>query len=236
MTVNHLMKAGRRPARRTAAAVGAAGLLLTLAACSHSSKSSASVSSVNPTNAATATASPPAASSSASGKPGGSAAPSPSKSGATGSAPSGGVEAPSTPAAAKQCELTTAADVSAAFGGKVSQQTVSTSGIGSPLCNFVLNSSSAGASVNVTVSTHAPVTAQTFANTKADAIKSGSSSVTGVGDNAYYTSSVNTLQFIRHQTGGYVQVQTMHGTGPTINANAVRAGAITLGKSIVAAL
>jgi hypothetical protein len=149
--------------------------------------------------------------------------------------PSGGVEAPPSQGDSP-CAIASAAAVTAAFGGKVAAVTTSTTGTGSPLCRFVLDNSRVGASLTVSVSTHRPVSASSFNDGKALALKSGATAVSGVGDSAYYTQSAATLQFIRGTTGGFVAGTLPHGTGSARTAAAMRSGTVALGTSITSHL
>lgn len=128
--------------------------------------------------------------------------------------------------------MTSTTAVAAAFAAKVAHETVTVTGIGSPLCQFTLVKGSAGAfgAVSATVVAKYPASAFT------QSLKSspGAEGVSGLGSGAFYVPKSTTLKVlfkgsaITLQYSGYLAGDTQP------SGAAIRAALITLAEGYVA--
>jgi hypothetical protein len=136
------------------------------------------------------------------------------------------------------CTLVPSAQVTKTLGGKVDGVTVTTTPIGNPACIFVLERFNGGGSVSVTVTTRGSASATLFKQTKASAIEHGSVSVAGVGENAYYNSAANDLQFYARGFAGAISGAPRQASSPNtkIDGARLKADLIALSQAVVAQL
>ena len=144
-----------------------------------------------------------------------------------------GAEA-ATGGAVGQCKITSSPDVASAFGGKVGTETAGTSGIGNPICRFTLAKSNAGAPGTVSVTLNASASATEFAQLKKQT--QGGTSLSGVGDNAFYVSNTATLQFLKGHSAVVMQANIRVPGGMPPKPVQVRADSVALAKAIAANL
>lgn len=115
---------------------------------------------------------------------------------------SGGIEG-GTGKPGEKCQVTSSVAVAAAFAAKVASETVTVSGIGSPLCKFTLTKSGAGAIGGLSASVIAKYPATAFAQSKKSS--PGAQTVTGLGSSAFYVPKTSTLKVL--VTGSAVTLQ-----------------------------
>jgi hypothetical protein len=123
-----------------------------------------------------------------------------------------------------------------AFGGRIAKESVVTTGTGSALCTFSVAKTRFGSNVSVSVSLHQRLSAAAFEQGKSQALKDGAVSVSGVGDDAYFSARTQTLQFMRGSTGGSIRVTvepTRNGGG---TSGAIDTDIIKLGQIVAAHL
>lgn len=147
-------------------------------------------------------------------------------------APSG-AEGASTVAAAP-CPLASAATVTAAFGGRIATQNISTTGKTGQQCQFTLANSNLGPGVTLYLSRNSPITASAFAATKKTALAHGSEAVSGVGQDAYYTASAHTLQYFGGGAAGGYGVTSTNPAALSSLGGQVKADLIALAKRAIA--
>ena len=133
-----------------------------------------------------------------------------------------------------QCELTSAANVASAFGGRVGRETAATSGIGNPLCQFELTGSNTGVPGKVSVTIDASASPATFAKSKQQL--AGAATVSGVGDAAFYLPGTATLHFLKGRNAGVIQADFRMPHGMPRNPSQVQADSIVLAKVMAAHL
>jgi hypothetical protein len=104
-----------------------------------------------------------------------------------------------------------------------------TSATGKPLCTFTLSTTSIGARATVITSMDSASSPSQFASARRSTV--GTTSVTGVGDAAFYVGATSTLQFLDGKSAVVVQAQFAVKAG-TKYAARIKANLITLGQSI----
>jgi len=116
----------------------------------------------------------------------------------------------------------------------VGSETAKTSGIGNPLCQFALTGSNAGVPGSVSVTIDASVATATFVKTKQQL--AGATTVSGVGDAAFYLPVTATLHFLKGRNAGVIQADFRMPHGMPRNPSQVQADSIVLAKAIAASL
>jgi hypothetical protein len=116
----------------------------------------------------------------------------------------------------------------------VGSETAKTSGIGNPLCQFVLTGSNTGVAGNVSVTIDASVSPATFVKTKQQ--MAGATTVSGVGDAAFYLPGTATLHFLKGRNAGVIQADFRMPHGMPPKPSQVQADSIVLAKAIAADL
>jgi hypothetical protein len=217
MTLSRAPVGARRNRGRRAIAVTLA--VLALAACT-------SGSSGQPTGSGGARASSaPAGSATASQPAGGNSG------SAAASSPAGGVEG-ATGSPAEKCPVTSSAAVAAAFTAKVTGETVSTSGIGSPLCQFKLTKDKSGAFGGLSATAVANYPAAAFAQSNKSS--PGAQPVTGLGNSAFYVPKNATLKVLVGSTAITLQYTGYLAGAAQPSPDQVRAALISLAKGYLA--
>lgn len=199
------------------------GALLLVAACTSGQRGATGPRSS--VGGPTALGSAPVTSSSSappSSKPAGSATAAPSQ--------SGGVEGAST-APGEKCQVTSTAAVAAAFGAKVTHENVTTSGIGSPLCEFTL-AKSAGAFGGLSASAIAKYPASAFAQSKRSS--PGAQTVVGLGSSAFYIPKTSTLKVLDSSAALTLQYSGYLAGNTQPSPAQVRAALISLARGYLA--
>ena len=141
----------------------------------------------------------------------------------------------STAAAKGPCSLATTDQIAAAFGGTVSSGGADPADPGGKRCTWqVSGASNLGQDGTVSIFYFAVQSRSAF-----DTAKSGLSSVTtsvaGVGDDAFYMTSTGALQFVKGDT--VLTVQGVFGSGSRrADVTAVQADVTALAKTVAAAL
>lgn len=109
-----------------------------------------------------------------------------------------------------------------------------TSGIGNPLCQFVLTGSNTGIPGKVSVTIDASITPAIFVKTKQQ--MAGATTVSGVGDAAFYLPTTSTLHFLKGRNAGIIQADFRMPHGMPRNPSQVQADSIVLAKAMAAHL
>ncbi|MGI8665366.1 MAG: hypothetical protein ACR2N4_04965 [Jatrophihabitans sp.] len=205
------------------AGIAAISSLVLLASCSSGHHRAASGASGSPTAGTSGTV----ASSTPAGPSGGSgtAKPTPTPSSF------GGVEgATGTPG--EKCPVTSSASVAAAFAAKVAHETVTTSGIGSPLCMFTLAPTRGAAFGGLSASVIAKYPAAAFAQSRKSS--PGAQLVTGLGTSAFYVPKSTTLKVLDGASAITLQYTGYLAAGSQPSPAKIRSVLIALATSYVA--
>jgi hypothetical protein len=109
-----------------------------------------------------------------------------------------------------------------------------TSGIGNPLCQFVLTGSNTGVPGKVSVTIDASVTSTAFVKTKQQ--MAGATTVFGVGDAAFYLPGAATLHFLKGRNAGIIQADFRMPHGMPRDPIQMQADSIVLAKAMAAHL
>lgn len=220
--------------RRWAIAIGASILTVSLVSACTSGHSSSKAS--NSGSFADLGGSSPAGSSGGTGgatAPGG--VPRASVSSGRGGSTAAGAEAGTSPAgAAPQCKYATTANVNSAFGAQVINTTSSVSGVGTPICKFVLSKSNAGAGGSIYLAVNTQLGKANF-----DQVKSQTTDarvVSGLGDEAYYVPSAITLHVLKAGTEVTIQAALAASGGKSIESTTVSSDLSALAKVVLTAL
>jgi len=156
----------------------------------------------------------------------------PKPSGAT-SPPPSGAEGASTEAEAP-CPLAAASTISTAFGARIAAQNLSSIGKTGSTCQIKLASSNLGPGITLSLSRNSPVSGATFSAAKQAALAHGAESVSGIGQDAYYTPAAHNLQYRSGSAAGAFGVTSTNPGALTALAGQVRADLIALARAAVA--
>ncbi len=144
---------------------------------------------------------------------------------------SGGVENPSS-SPTEKCQLASSAAVAVAFAAKVAKELVSTSGIGSPLCQFLLAKPPAGPYGAVSATAVAKYPAAAFAQSKA--ASPGAQPLPGLGTSAFYVPKNNTVKVLYKGSALTLQYIGYVAAGEQPAADRIRSALISLATSYTA--
>jgi hypothetical protein len=108
------------------------------------------------------------------------------------------------------------------------------SGIGNPLCQFVLTGSNTGIPGKVSVTIDASASSTAFAKSKQQ--MAGAATVSGVGDAAFYLPGTATLHFLKGRHEGIIQADFRMPHGMPRNPSQVQTDSIVLAKVMAAHL
>jgi hypothetical protein len=131
---------------------------------------------------------------------------------------------------ASPCKLATSAQVKAAFGGTVGAGKVDNSIPGAPTCHYAIKGSNLGQSGSAVVFVTPGQTATTFALAKKEV--SGTVSLPGVGNGAFYNPNTMAVELIKGTTVANAQALFFNPGGPQVSAAKVKADTIALAKSV----
>lgn len=158
---------------------------------------------------------------------------SPSATGSAAPTGSGGAEGATPEAAQTPCPLVAEKAVVAAFGARIANQSSGTSGKNGQYCQIRLANSDLGPGISLRLTRFSPASASAFAAGKRAALAHGAVSVTGVGQDAYYSSSAHNLQYLSGSTTGALQVQSTSPALLSAVGGRVQANLVTLARAAV---
>ncbi len=142
----------------------------------------------------------------------------------------GGIEG-ATGKPGEKCQVTSSAAVATAFAAKVANETVTTSGIGSPLCKFTLTKAGAGALGGLSASVIAKYPAAAFAQSKKSS--PGAQTVSGLGSSAFYVPKTSTLKVLVSGSAVTLQYAGYLAGSAQPSPDTVRAALISLATGYV---
>jgi hypothetical protein len=141
-----------------------------------------------------------------------------------------GANAASAGAPSSPCQLATATEVKAAFGGTVGAGKIDNSIPGAPTCNYSVKNSNLGLSGSAVVFITPGQTAQTF-NVAKKAVP-GAVSVSGVGNAAFYNPHTTAIELLKGKVVANAQGIFLNPGGPSPNAAKVKADVVVLAKAV----